>query len=211
MAAESFLEQNMTTSDDRSTRIVEATAAVLAGTTHRQLGITALNKTLFYLDLSSLLETGHTVSGAVYRALPQGPVVADYKRRLVRVVVDAGVAVQQNADGTSGPDPTERPLVLLRLPPFALLSEEDRERAAKAGAWAQGRTARWLSDYSHKNPGWRLAYDAGQALGRPACAIDMMVALQQLADEDPWMGEAADEELESAFASATEESGRPWQ
>ena len=47
-------------------------------------------------------------------------------------------------------------------------------------------TSRQASDYSHENPGWRLAWNEFRRSGKP-CPINMRVALQQIVEDDPWM------------------------
>jgi len=62
------------------------------------MNIVVINKTLFYADIVSLMERGDTITHSEYLALPQGPVVASYEKRLVRDFERAGLG-QQVADG----------------------------------------------------------------------------------------------------------------
>ncbi len=59
-----------------------------------------LNKALFYLDLYTLRDQGKLLTECEYIALPAGPTVASYERRLVRDLRTAGLAVQNERGDT---------------------------------------------------------------------------------------------------------------
>lgn len=170
-----------------------------------ELPITSLNKALFYLDLSALAEGGETITGATYLALPAGPVVAKYDRRIVQALEDAGLAQQDVAD-----DGVTKPVCLLQEPKRHHLTEAQLAIAAQIGRWAKRESARSLSEYSHKNIGWKLAWHAGLGQAHPAQKVDLRIAMQQVMDRDPWLDEEPTSEVEQAFALADSEPGTAW-
>ena len=68
---------------ESTNKLMEASMALLQGAPDSQLNIVVLNKALFYLDLIALRDFGRTITGERYVALPQGPMVADYARKIV--------------------------------------------------------------------------------------------------------------------------------
>jgi hypothetical protein len=189
---------------DNGQPLVEAAAALLEGA-GGSLPITSLNKALFYLDLHFLLEAGRTVTNATYLALPAGPVVAKYERRIIRALEEAEIAQQDEAD-----DGVTKPVCLTSLPKASVLNARQWDVAHRLGAWAGKRTPGWLSDFSHQNMGWRLAWDRGLGAKRPAEKIDLRIAVQQLVDDDGWLEKAPDGETMDAFHAADHEDGTDW-
>src|SRR5437899_4638546 len=165
--------------------LVEAAALVLQGA-GGGLHITSLNKALFYADLHALVQTGRPITSTAYIALPAGPVIAKYQQRLVSALEEAGLAEQDVTDDSS------KPMYLTGNPTRKLVAEEHVGILRSAGEWARSKTATQLSDYSHDNPGWMVAYENGLKAGRPALAINLRIAIQQLVDDDPWMSTADD-------------------
>src|SRR4051812_10790778 len=78
----------------RVSKLMETAMAVLQATPERQLKIVVLNKALFYLDLLALRDLGETVTGQEYVALPQGPVLDNYRTTLVNALTASGYAEQ---------------------------------------------------------------------------------------------------------------------
>ena len=85
--------------------------------------------------------------------------------------------------------------------------------AGKIGASFSPFTSAAVSDYSHKNPGWTLAF-RDYVEGRPGHKINMLIALQQIHDldesDDAWMNEPADEAL-LAVCSQAHLAARVWE
>src|SRR5438105_3859545 len=160
--------------------LVEAAALVLEGA-GGTLFVTSLNKALFYADLQAIIETGKPITGTTYVALPAGPVVAKYRQRLVAALEEAGLA-EQDDTGDVG-----KPLYLIAQPVRKLVTEEHARILRDAAAWAKAQSASQLSDYSHDNPGWKAAWDAGLGAKAHAQPINLRIAVQQLLDDDPWM------------------------
>lgn len=180
--------------------------ALLQATSTGKLNIVALNKALFYMDLAALRDLGHTVTGQKYIALPQGPVVAAYDRKLVRDLKNAGLA-EQVQDGRAKPM-----VVRHRIETFQHLAPFELELARSIGAFIGNYTSTFLSTYSHMNPGWQLAR-AAHVEGAPGKEIDLLVAMQQLAQDDEdetWIDEPVDEDLASRVAGAASASSS-WQ
>lgn len=181
------------------TRIVEAAMAILQATPERQLGITVMNKALFYADLCALRDLGGTITRAGYVALPQGPVLNHYERSLVKKL-DALRLAEQIRDGW------EKPLIVRKeLDSFTLLTPDEVGIAQLVARRIHSKTAAWVSEYSHENEAWQLAFR--QQTGAP---ISMTIAMQQVLEEDPWMDTEPDEIFRSVIAAAENETGVPF-
>lgn len=193
--------QDATKSEKRG-RLLEAAVALLQGAPNGELKVVLLNKGLFYLDLVCLRDQGHSATGATFMALPQGPVVAKYDRHLVGALEHEGLA-EQIQDGMA------KPIRLKQRPAkYEYLDEATLKLAEEMGRDVARLTSATASEFSHKNPGWRLAYDSGLGAGKGAKPINMLVALQQLNDSDEddgdrWLDEEADEPLMKAFRDAS--------
>ena len=186
---------------ERLNRLAEATAALLEGAPGHRLQITNLNKALFYLDLVALRDTGQTITGAEYVALPQGPAVDGYKKELIPALDHMGVAEQDN-DGMGKP-------VVLKMAPksYHFLDDHLRARAQEVAAFVARKTAAQISDLSHDNPGWKIAFDKGQGQQKKAERINMLVAMQQIVEHDPWLDETPDATLRESFAHVQYQTG----
>jgi hypothetical protein len=166
-----------------------------------KLNIVVLNKALFYLDLYALLEFGHTVTGIPYVALPYGPVVKDYPKRLVKALEEAGLAHQE-------PDGLNKPMVADSCLPVDLAPEVNPlvdHVVAHIGQFTSSEAV----DYAHQNPGWRMAREQTKP-PRPAEEINMMLALQQLAAEDPWLSAPLTPDEAHALHQAASGPTYPW-
>ncbi len=173
--------------------------AILQATPTGQLGITVMNKALFYADLCALRDLGETITRSGYIALPQGPVLNHYERSLVKKLETLGLA-EQTRDGW------EKPLVSrMRVDRFELLSDEEVGVAQLVSRKIHGKSAAWVSDYSHENDAWISAFRTGT--GTP---IDMIVALQQIIDDDPWLAASDDAQTIRSFQRAAVDDGVPF-
>ncbi|WP_187345985.1 type II toxin-antitoxin system antitoxin SocA domain-containing protein [Sorangium cellulosum] len=193
-------------SEEKRDRLLEAAMAILQSVPGGRMKIVNLNKALFYLDLVALQRTGETVTGNAYIALHQGPVVAKYPQRLLKPLESSGLA-QQETNGREKPVVLRRPIGSFRYMDVGL------QRLAAAVAKRIGPdTAASVSDLSHENPGWQLAYEMGQKHGAPPVPINMLIALQQLADDDPWLGQGIDddEELRALIDTVDAHASEPW-
>lgn len=189
---------------EKKNRLLQAATAILQAAKNQKLNIVVLNKALFYLDLYSLRDIGEPVSHNTFMALQQGPVVAKYPERLVKPLSDAGIAIQE-VDGPS------KPVKLTGAGgDLSLLSEPQIQLARTIAGWFSGATSADASEFSHKNPGWKIAFDAGMGRsGRPK-PIDLHIAMQQIVDVDPWLSEPLDVCSSEALAMADRNEGETW-
>ena len=190
-------------SQEKCDRLIEAAVAVLNAAPFRRLNTVVLTKALFYLDLASLRDRGQTVTGNSFIAIQQGPVVAKYPQRLISQLQDRGIARQISEwDGS-------KPVLLENCPSHFEYIDADTLLLANAvtSYFAEG-TSRQASEYSHENPGWRLAWNQYRRTGKP-CAINMRIALQQIVEDDPWLDRPMmnDDEI---LAAADEACGVDW-
>jgi len=187
-------------------KLMEATMAVLQATPKQQLNIVVLNKALFYLDLYALRDLGKAVTGQKYVALPQGPVVDQYKTKIVASLSRKGLAEQ--IDGQHGAKPMR---VIQSLEHFAHLTADELNIANEMGEGLNRITSNAFSAFSHSNPGWILARQKYDSRSNPAPLINLRFAVQQLADddEDGWIDEAVDDALMASLEKA-EAATLPW-
>lgn len=189
--------------NEKSERLIEAASAVLNAVPNHRLNAVVLNKTLFYLDLASLRDRAATVTGNSYIALQQGPVIAKYLQRLIAQLEACGIAKQVSQwDGS-------KPILLESSPQhFKFLDSDAMILVSAVTSFFAAATSRQASDYSHENPGWRLAWNEYRRTGRP-CAINMRVAMQQIIEDDPWM-DAPGLNEDEILAAADAGDGADW-
>ncbi len=191
--------------DEKQERLIEVAAALLAASTGQRMQTTNLNKALFYVDLASLRDLGETLTGNSYLALNEGPVIAKYPQRLIRALEHAGLA-EQGHEGQS------KPIVLRRQPPVQYVTTAVSESVGRVAKWCSEKTAKEISDISHRNLGWISAYEEGLGEGgdgKPH-AINLSLAMQQIMDDDPWLAAPLDEEATEALAAADQNAGQGW-
>lgn len=188
--------------------LLAAATALLEASPGKTLQITNLNKALFYLDLHALLILGRTITHNTFIALKEGPVIAKYEDRLVGQLEKAGIATQQRDANKN-----EKPVVLCnaRAAPKRL-ADEEVPIARRVAKWAAAKSAGWISRYAHDNAGWKLAWEksGSGARGSNKLPIDMMIALQQLADEDPWLDEPLSPDEKAAVDAVDAGEVEPW-
>ena len=177
-------------SSESEERLLKAAVALLKAAPNHELGAVKLNKGLFYLDLCYLLENGKTYTGAQYVALPNGPVVDDYKTRLIGSLREKGLAEQHAAPSGFG-----KPIKLLSDREFGAADEKVQRMASDINSRFAKMSAAAVSDYSHENRAWEIS-----SKGKTNGQIDMNIALQQLlsddwVEEDDWL-EQDDAEFE---------------
>jgi Protein of unknown function (DUF4065) len=167
--------------NEKSQRLIEAASAVLHAAPGHSLNVVVLNKVLFYLDLVSLRDRGETVTQNSFIALQNGPVIAKYPKRLIGSLEEQGIARQESRwDAT-------KPLVLVKSPThFEFLDSDSMIMVSDVASFFADATSAAASDYSHKNPGWQIAWNQYQRELKPM-AINMRIAMQQIVESDPWM------------------------
>lgn len=178
---------------EKKERLIEAAVALLDAAPNKRLKTTNLNKALFYLDLIALRDYGETVTRCNYRAFENGPVVDFYKEALIDELAKRNLA-KQDEDGMS------KPIVLQQgIPSFRFIDDDQRESAANIARRIGALDARRASDLSHKNPGWQDARCRGER-----AMIDMMLAMQQVIDQDPWLDQPVTPDEAEALANTAE-------
>jgi hypothetical protein len=180
--------------------LLEAAALLLEGAGGSLL-TTSLNKALFYLDLHALLDTGATATGETYVALRAGPVVEGYRERLIGELERCRIAMQDDDN------PSYMPVILRHPIKPTRLGQDLLALARTVGRWAASKQAIELSDFSHENPAWQLAWDRGNGQGS---SIDLRLAIQQLADADPWLDEPTSPDERAAFEAADAGASQTW-
>jgi hypothetical protein len=171
--------------EDRLERQVRTAAAFLDEVKDHELKAVVFNKALFYADLAALRDLGRTLTGSSYTAAPLGPMLTNFKV-LVKELEDRGIA-KQVEDGDA------RPIRAVRRFNPRLPTEEAvivRRISAAASDW----TSTGVSDLSHENIGWILGRNA------PNKRINLIIAMQQIVDHDPWLDAPLTEEESEAVS-----------
>lgn len=167
---------------ERDRKLCEVAISILEGAPSERLNVVVLNKALFYTDLVALRDFGHTLSGAEYLALKMGPVVAGYEKRLIRALDTLGWAEQLTGAGMA------KPIRKVASPvEFKFLNESERHLARRAGDAFGGLTSTWVSSHSHDNPGWKTAWSLSAERNGAGTPINMVLALQQIDEDDEWL------------------------
>lgn len=166
-----------------------------------------LNKTLFYADLYALRDCGHTVTGQEYLALKLGPVVMGYDKRIIRDLARAGFIVQEEAPGGYG-----KPLRVVRqLETYESLTTEEIHILKELAPEIAQMSAASVSNLSHDNPGWNLAW---KGEGKPPGKINMLIAMQQLDDtdenDDAWLKARLTKDERATVAESVSDPGEAW-
>ncbi|MEZ6062610.1 MAG: Panacea domain-containing protein [Planctomycetaceae bacterium] len=176
-----WLEDEMMDASEKSARLIEAACAVLNAAPGHRLNTVVLNKTLFYLDLAALRDRAETLTGNAYIALQQGPVVAKYDQRLIGELETRRLAKQVSEWDGSKP-------VLLEscVEHFQFIDADALILVSAVTSYFAGLSSRQASDFSHENPGWQHAWDSFRRTRKPT-PINMLIALQQIVEDDPWM------------------------
>ncbi|MEZ6115837.1 MAG: Panacea domain-containing protein [Pirellulaceae bacterium] len=190
--------------NEKKKKLIETTAAILRSAPSNELNIVVLNKALFYVDLVALRDHGNTLTENSYIALENGPVVAKYPQRLIKPLAEARIAEQ--VDRWNG----AKPLVLIKSqePPDFLVPHLDTIN--RVTGYFATMTSEAASKYSHLNPGWRMAWRSSSETGQP-CPINMLIALQQIVEDDLWTSEPlVTQERQSIIRAADDGEGESW-
>lgn len=190
------------TNEEKQSRLFEVASTILAGTQHDELNVVVLNKALFYFDLAHFRDTGETLTRTNYVAFKHGPVVEKYDRQF-KAMEEAGIVRQDERwDGA-------KPIVLKRPVEPKHMNGESTKLANSICKHFGTMTSGQAERYSHKNPGWRIAWNASKASYKPM-AISMRIAIQQIVATDPWMHIPLNENEYAATQRADTERGEAW-
>lgn len=152
----------------------KAASALLSLADGHELKAVVFQKAMFYSDLVALRDLGRTITGSAYTAAPLGPMLTNFTK-LVAHLKSKRIAIQVS-DGDALP--------IRALLPFSdNLHDDEREIVRMVSARASNWTSTAASDYSHKNIGWIIGRDA------PLKRINLVLAMQQLVDDDTWLEE----------------------
>lgn len=119
-------------------------------------GATKLNKILYYSDFLAYANDGQSITGADYQRLPNGPAVQQMLP-ILQELVDDGAAVEVTRERYGY---RQRRLVSLGGPRnLAAFSGAEIARVDKVISDFWGLSAAEVSERSHREMGWKLAYD----------------------------------------------------
>jgi len=120
-------------------------------------GAVKLNKILYYADFDAYRLLGAPITGAQYRKLSEGPVPRD----LVEVRMELEDAGRLRLEERRWFNRMQkRPVVVGgQGANVELFSREELSAVQDVIAFFFGKSAREVSDYSHREPGWILAED----------------------------------------------------
>ncbi len=182
-------------------RILEASAVALASTEHG-LGKVAINKVLFYADLHALLDHGESITESSYLALRMGPVVKGYERNIVEALAKEGCLKTGAA----------RRLVVTHVPELQVLPSFAADILVAQAKRLEGLTAAHISELSHRNPGWKAAWEIAQEKNGQGQPINMLRAMEELLEPDPWMEEGGEHDAALLNLAALQplEAGAIW-
>ncbi len=167
--------------EERAERQLEVASLLLESARGQQFNAVVFNKAMFYADLVALRDIGRTVSGSDYTAAPKGPMLTNFKK-IVERLHDSGIA-EQIEDGMA------QPIRLIRPVRGHHLIEREIAIVKQVGAKCSSWTSARASDFSHENQGWTIG------LGADKRRINLVIAMQQVVDDDEWLDEplSADE------------------
>ncbi len=120
-------------------------------------GAVKLNKILFYADFAAFRQLRKPITGATYRKLSEGPAPKELMQAR-HALIDAGRLEVQSRRYFGRMQ--KRPVKLPRTEvDTSLFSESELEIINDTIEFFRGKSAREVSDYSHREPGWILAQD----------------------------------------------------
>lgn len=146
-------------------KLFEAVAYFLANTKHA--GLVKVFKLLYYLDMLHFRETGRSVTGLMYKALPYGPVPTDLYHEVRQPPADMAEALEITAPPPQDPnDPSAaKPRTVIKAKKIAagFLTKREQRIASEVAEIFRDVTAEQISDISHaRNGPWDLAKNAGK-------------------------------------------------
>ena len=118
-------------------------------------GAVKLSKVLYYSDFAAYRLLGKPITGATYQKLREGPApkeLLDARSELIQ----SGAATVESRPYFTG---VQKRLTIspAREPDKEIFAPGELELVDEVMAYFHGKTAREVSDYSHREPGWVLA------------------------------------------------------
>ncbi len=119
-------------------------------------GSVKLNKILYFADFMAYRELGKPISGATYHKLPEGPAPRQLLAARRELVSEGRITIEHRPyfQGVQ-----KRPVVTGSGSDRALFSDDELSIVTSVVEYFRGKSARDVSDISHREPGWILAED----------------------------------------------------
>jgi hypothetical protein len=118
-------------------------------------GATKANKLLFFADFQAYLYLGHSITGRLYERMNHGPVPVDiYSTRTEMQQEEELLIFDRDYYGNR-----QTRFVARRQPDLSLFSAEEISLVDRLIRQNWGRSAKEISDESHRFAGWALARD----------------------------------------------------
>lgn len=123
-------------------------------------GAVKLNKILYYADFDAYRELGEPISGATYRKLSEGPAPKELLKARNELIEHGRVTLEERTFFNRA----QKRLVLTQgeVSNPELFSIGQRQVVDQVIQFFWGKSAREVSDYSHREPGWIAASDREQ-------------------------------------------------
>ena len=120
-------------------------------------GAVKLNKILYYADFAAFRQFGKPITGATYRKLMEGPAPREMLTER-RTLINSGDAELRDAVYFTG---TQQRLTIRpgREADFELFEPGELKIVDEVTRFFWGKTAREVSDFSHRETGWAVARD----------------------------------------------------
>lgn len=119
-------------------------------------GSIKLNKILYFADFMAYRELGKPITGATYFKLQEGPAPREFLAARRALVREGRLEIDHRPyfQGVQ-----KRPVVVGAGPQRTLFAESELRIVASIVSYFHGKSARDVSDISHREPGWILAED----------------------------------------------------
>ena len=122
-----------------------------------RFGAVKLNKILYYSDFAAYRQLGRPITGATYRKLSEGPAPAQLLAARRELIESGDASVEERPYFTG----VQQRLVIKdrRNPDLEAFAPGELEIVDSVIEFFEGKTAREVSDFSHREPGWIIAGD----------------------------------------------------
>ena len=120
-------------------------------------GSVKLNKVLYYSDFASYRLLGKPITGATYQKLREGPAPRELLKCRSDLIASGTATIQLRPYFTR----MQKTLVISpeRVPDTEIFDPGELQLVDEVMDFFRGKTAREVSDLSHREPGWILATD----------------------------------------------------
>lgn len=119
-------------------------------------GSVKLNKILYFADFMAYRELGRPITGATYFKLPEGPAPRELISSRRELVTEGRLAIEARPyfQGVQ-----KRPVARGLGPQQTMFTDDEMQVVTSIIDYFRGKSARDVSDISHREPGWVLAED----------------------------------------------------